>query len=220
VAQDRQAQERAVTQAQIETERELSLVKLHTELELTEQRRQADEQAKLAAIATEARLGEASRAHERQVMAAQMEAELDKVRLEADAQAARHAARMAAIAQEVEHYRMEASLADSKRALAEAELLIAEIAIAKTRAAQELDLAQRRALKEIENAISPEIIQLTVAQQLPQLAAAFQQQMGEVHVTSVNGENPFGFIASAVEGVLGLARSAGLTVGTKPAAES
>jgi flotillin len=220
VAEAQQAQERAVSQAQIETERELSLVKLHTDLEVSEQRRQADEQVKLAAITAEARIGEARRAQERRVMAEQMEAEIDKVRLEAEAQAARHAAQMATAAQEVERYRLQAALAESRRTLAEAELHIVEIEVTKSRVAQELELARTRALKEIENAISPEIIQLTVAQQLPQLAAAFQQQMGEVHVTAVNGANPFGYIAAAVEGVLGLARSAGLSVATKPLAES
>ncbi|WP_437292447.1 hypothetical protein [Sorangium sp. So ce406] len=58
--------------------------------------------------------------------------------------------------------------------------------------------------------MSPEIIRLTVAQQMPALAAAFQQRMGEVHVTAVDGANPFGYIAAAVEGVMGLARAAGL----------
>src|SRR5690348_2726422 len=141
-----------------------------------------------------------------------MGAEIDKVRLEAEAQAARHAARMAAAAQEAEHYRMRAELAEAQQRLAEAELVIAEIELRKTRAAQDLEISRTRVLREIENAISPEAIQLTVAQQLPQLAAAFQQKMGEVHVTAVNGENPFGYIASAMEGVLGLARSAGLSI--------
>jgi hypothetical protein len=56
-----------------------------------------------------------------------------------------------------------------------------------------------------------------VAQELPELAAAFQQSMGQVNVTAVGGENPFGFVAAAVEGVLALARTAGLSV---PAAGS
>jgi hypothetical protein len=50
---------------------------------------------------------------------------------------------------------------------------------------------------------------------LPKVAAAFQQKMGEVHVTAVEGANPFGYIAAAVEGVMGLARSAGLQVPAK-----
>ncbi|XXU90981.1 hypothetical protein WMF21_25195 [Sorangium sp. So ce1099] len=53
---------------------------------------------------------------------------------------------------------------------------------------------------------------VTVAQQMPALAAAFQQRMGEVHITAVDGANPFGYIAAAVEGVMGLARAAGLEV--------
>jgi hypothetical protein len=36
--------------------------------------------------------------------------------------------------------------------------------------------------------------------------------MGEVHITAVDGANPFGYIAAAVEGVMGLARAAGLEV--------
>ena len=50
---------------------------------------------------------------------------------------------------------------------------------------------------------------------LASLAAAFQQRMGEVHVTAVDGANPFGYVAAAVEGVLGLARSAGLELPKK-----
>ena len=34
--------------------------------------------------------------------------------------------------------------------------------------------------------------------------------MGTVHVTAVDGANPFGYIAAAVDGVMGLARAAGL----------
>jgi uncharacterized membrane protein YraQ (UPF0718 family) len=51
-----------------------------------------------------------------------------------------------------------------------------------------------------------------VAQRLPQLTAAFQRQRGEEHITSVDGANPFGYIAAAMAGVFGLARAAGLEV--------
>jgi hypothetical protein len=44
----------------------------------------------------------------------------------------------------------------------------------------------------------------------PSWRGAFQQNMGHVHVTAVGGENPFGFIVAAVDGVLGMARAAGL----------
>jgi hypothetical protein len=36
--------------------------------------------------------------------------------------------------------------------------------------------------------------------------------MREVHVTVVDEANPLGFISAAVEGVMGLARSAGLSL--------
>jgi hypothetical protein len=71
-------------------------------------------------------------------------------------------------------------------------------------------------MRQIENTLTPEVIQLAVANQLPQLALAFQQKMGEVHVTAVDGANPFGYIAAAVEGVMGLARSAGLDLPKAP----
>ena len=56
----------------------------------------------------------------------------------------------------------------------------------------------------------PGAIQLSVARELPRIAMAFQQKLGEIHITAVNGANPFGVVAAAVESVLGLARSAGL----------
>ena len=108
--------------------------------------------------------------------------------------------------------RAQVQLAESRRALAEAEARIVELEVRKEQARQELELSKFRAMREIENTLSPEVIQMTLAQQLPQVAAAFQQKMGEVHVTAVDGANPFGYIAAAVEGVMGLARSAGLKV--------
>ena len=35
-------------------------------------------------------------------------------------------------------------------------------------------------MRDIENTLSPEVIQMALANQLPQVAAAFQQKMGEV----------------------------------------
>jgi hypothetical protein len=142
------------------------------------------------------------------------EADLEKLHQEQQAQAARHAAQMAVLQQEVERVRAQAKAAEARCAIAEAELAITEMEARKTRIAQDPELARARALREIENTLSPESIQMMLAQQLPQVAAAFQQKMGEVHVTAVDGANPFGYIAAAVEGVMGLARSAGLQVPT------
>jgi regulator of protease activity HflC (stomatin/prohibitin superfamily) len=209
------ADDRAAQQARVQAERDVLLAKLHAELELKQRRRTAEEEARLAELAAETRMAEARLIHERQMATQQMEAQIERVRLEAEAQAARHAARMAAAAQEAEQLRVQAAIIEARRSLAEADLAIAELESRKSRFAQELELDRARALRLIENTVSQEIIQLTLAQQLPQLAAAFQQRMGEVHVTAVDGANPFGFIASAIESVLGLARSAGLSLPTK-----
>lgn len=216
VAERKLAQDRARQQEQIKADRELALAKLEAELEIRRQRQAADEKARIDELAAEARLNEARLAHERQMAALQMQAELEKMQHEVAALEARHAAKMAEATSEIELFRQQASIAAARRDIAEAELLIAELDVRKARLSQELDLTKARALRDVENAISQEVIQLTVAQQLPQLAAAFQQKMGEVHITSVDGANPFGYIASAVEGVMGLARSAGLTT-PKPA---
>ncbi len=121
---------------------------------------------------------------------------------------------MAVLQQETERARAQAQMAEARCSIAEAELAMAEMEARKARITQDPELARIKALKDIENTLSPEAIQLVLAQQLPQVAAAFQQKMGEVHVTAVDGANPFGYIAAAVEGVMGLARSAGLQVPT------
>jgi uncharacterized membrane protein YqiK len=230
VAEVKLAQERSLKQAQAEAEREHALAKLHTELELNQRRTEAEEAGRLAHLESEARLAEAKLSHERaiavaqaeaererirheQAMAhAQSEAELERIRHEQESAAARHEGQMAATLQEVERMRAQVQLAESRRALAEAEARIVELEVRKEQARQELELARVRAMRDIENTLSPEVIQMALAQQLPQVAAAFQQKMGEVHVTAVDGANPFGYIAAAVEGVMGLARSAGLKV--------
>ncbi|WP_437570632.1 SPFH domain-containing protein [Sorangium sp. So ce542] len=202
--------ERAVQQGEAEAQRAIELTKLAAEVELRTRRQETSEKARLEEIASGARIEEARLAHEQQIAARSARAEVEKTALEAEAAAARHAAKMAAGAHEIDLLRQRAAIADARRLVAEAELAIAEIEARKARLAQELELGRARALREIENAVSPEIIRLTVAQQMPALAAAFQQRMGEVHVTAVDGANPFGYIAAAVEGVMGLARAAGL----------
>ena len=220
VAEATLAQERATQSAEVETNRMLTLSRLEAELYLKQRKRTAEEESRLADLEAESRLVEARLLHEQQTATRRIEAEIAQVRLSTEAQAARHAARMAEAAQEIEHYRLQAAIAESRRAIAEADLAIAAIEVNKARLTQDLELSRSRTLREIENVISPEVIQLAVAKQLPQLAAAFQQKMGEVHVTAVDGANPFGYIASAIEGVMGLARSAGLKVPAQQAPEA
>jgi hypothetical protein len=212
VTEARVAQQRAAQQAEISAAQEAALAKLAAETTLAERRRAAEESAQLAALAAEARFVEARIAHDQRAAAQKAAAEIERIRLDAEAEAARHASAVARARQELEQHQMHAEVAEAMRRIAEAELGIAEIAAKKQALAQDLELARARALREIENVVSPEIVRLTVAQKLPELAAAFQQQMGEVHVTAVDGANPFGFVAAAVEGVLGLARAAGLPV--------
>ncbi|WP_163862294.1 SPFH domain-containing protein [Myxococcus eversor] len=143
---------------------------------------------------------------------ARAQMELERLRREQEQTAARHEGQLAEQIQEVEKLKAQLQVVQSRRSIAEAEVSIAELEVRRENARQELELARARAMRDIENTISPEVIQMTLAQQLPQVAAAFQQKMGEVHVTAVDGANPFGYIAAAVEGVMGLARSAGLKV--------
>ncbi|HEX5746962.1 MAG TPA: SPFH domain-containing protein [Archangium sp.] len=218
--------ERRMSEAKLAQERALAASKAQAELEKLKLEQQAQtakltNERALAAAKAQAELerlkleqeAEAARlAHERQMAAVKAEAELEKLHQEQQAQTARHGAMMAVLQQEAERARAQAKVAEARCAIAEAELAMAEMDARKARITQDPELAKVRALKEIDNTLSPEAIQLVLAQQLPQVAAAFQQKMGEVHVTAVDGANPFGYIAAAVEGVMGLARSAGLQV--------
>ncbi|ATB41368.1 hypothetical protein CYFUS_006833 [Cystobacter fuscus] len=212
VAEARVAQEHGARQAQVTLERETALAKLNAELEVREREARAEEARELARLETERRMAEARLENARALAAAQAQAELERLKLEAEAQAARHAAEVAKLRQEEERARTEAKAAEARCAIAEAELARTELEARQARIAQEPELARARAQRDIENTLSPESIQLELARQLPKVAAAFQQKMGEVHVTAVDGANPFGYIAAAVEGVMGLARSAGLQV--------
>jgi len=244
VEEARVAKERGTRQAQVGLERETALAKLNAEREVREQKARTEEAQTLARLEAERRMAEAQQENERALSAAQARAALERMNLAQEAEAARleherrmkalqaeaeqeallyerqtlaarHESLMAELQQEEERTRLRAKAAEARCAIAEAELTLAELEARKARMAQDPELARAKALREIENTLSPESIQLVLAQQLPQVAAAFQQNMGEVHVTAVDGANPFGYIAAAVEGVMGLARSAGLQVPAK-----
>jgi flotillin len=223
VSEAKLTQDRALKQGIATSERELALNKLNAELELRQRKQHAEESAKLEQLASESRMADAKLAHERAMAEAQLthernlsaakaEAELEQIRHEQEAAATRHQGQLAATLQEVERLKAQVQVSQARRAIAEAELAVAELDSKKLNVAQELELVRAKAMRDIENTLSPEVIQMTLAQQLPQVATAFQQRMGEVHVTAVDGANPFGYIAAAVEGVMGLARSAGLKV--------
>jgi regulator of protease activity HflC (stomatin/prohibitin superfamily) len=201
VAEAKLVQERNLKQGQANAERELALNKLNAELELRRRREEAEEAARMEQLASEARmaeaklahdraLSEAQLAHERQMAATQAEAalerlrqeqqaEMERIRHEQEAAGARHEGQLASTMQEVERLKAQVQVAQARRAIAEAELAIAQLETQKLTVAQELELSRAKAMRDIENTLSPEVIQMTLANQLPQVAAAFQQKMGE-----------------------------------------
>lgn len=201
---------RTLEQQKAHSEREVQLARVAAESEVRARRQAAEEQVKLEQLAQEARLVEARLSRQRELERTRLEAELEKVQFQAQAAAARHEAELASQEQAAYLLSAQANVALARAQLARAQLEAAEVEAKKAQLAQELELSKARSLKALDNDVSPQAIQLAVAQKLPELAAAFQQQMGQVHVTAVDGANPFGYIAAAVEGVLGLARSAGL----------
>ena len=215
------ATQRAVKHGEAEAERQVALARLQAEAEVKQRRQAADEQAKMEQLAAEARIAESRLAHERAMATARMQAEVEKAQLESQAEAARHAAmmetayakhqaEMAQAQQELQKVEAHMQMLEARKRAAELEVALADLGTRRLVLEQEAELSRLRAERDIQNSHSPEAIQMAVAQQLPQLAAAFQQKMGEVHVTAVDGANPFGYVAAAVEGVMGLARSAGL----------
>ncbi len=210
VEEQRLAQERLTRANQVSAEREFQLAKIKAEQEVRRQKQQAEEAAVMEQAQTHARLAEAKQAAEAHLAQEKLRTEVEQARLEAEAEQARHASRVAEELQQAELMRSRADVAEAKRQLAEIEARTVELEVHKQQLLSKLELERAAKLREIENTLSPEAIQLAIAQKLPEVAQAFQQKMGEVHVTAVDGANPFGYIAAAVEGVMGLARSAGI----------
>jgi hypothetical protein len=202
--------ERAVKLGEAEATRRIELTQLAAKTEVQKRRQEAEEEARLGEIAAAARVAAVKLAEEQRAAEQRLSIEVVRAQLEADVEATRHTASLARVEHELAHLRLQAEMSAARRAIAESEIAIAELAARQAILAQEPELSRARALREIENAVSAGAVQMVVAQRLPDLAAAFQQKMGHVHVTAMSGENPFGFITAAVEGVLGIARAAGL----------
>lgn len=210
VEEARLAQERATRAAQIASEREFQLQKLAAEQEVRQRRQELEERAQQEKALAEQRQALQKLSAEAQLQQERLRQQAEAVQLEAQAQHAQHQARLQDKQQELELLRAQSEAAEARRYLAEIETRTVELEVQKQQLVASLELERAAKLRQIENTLTPEVIQLAVAQRLPELAAAFQQKMGEVHVTAVDGANPFGYIAAAVEGVMGLARSAGL----------
>lgn len=199
VEEQRLSQDRASKSAQLAAEREQHLARIAVQQELKQRQALAEQSAALEKLSAEAALQQEK-----------LRSEMEAIRLRADQELLEHQARLAEESQTIELLRTQAEAAEAKRVLAEIEARTVELEVLKQQHLSRLELERAEKLREIENTLSPEVIQLAVANKLPELAQAFQQKMGEVHVTAVDGANPFGYVAAAVEGVMGLARSAGL----------
>lgn len=210
VRHERQTAEEQAALAKLAAEARVAEARLQAEVEARQRKAEAEERAKMEALAAEERARLQAVGAQARVEQARIQSEIDRARLEAEAQAARHEAELSGARHQAEVARAQAEVAEANRQRVEAELHIVELEQRKTWLGHETELARARAAKEIENSVSPEVIQLQLANQLPHIAAAFQQKMGEVHVTAIDGANPFGYIAAAVEGVMGIAKSAGL----------
>jgi flotillin len=212
IEEARLAQERATKAAQINAEREFQLQKIQAEQEVRMRRQAAEEAALTEKLQADQRQALQKLAAEAQLQQEKLRAAVEQAQLEAQAEQARHQARLAQEVQAEELLRSTSQVAEAKRQLTEIEAKTVELEVLKQQRLTSLETDRAARLRQIENDLSPAVIQLAVANKLPELAAAFQQKMGEVHVTAVDGANPFGYIAAAVEGVMGLARSAGLDV--------
>jgi regulator of protease activity HflC (stomatin/prohibitin superfamily) len=187
-----------------------ALAALEAQAEL--QRRQAEEaeRAKLSELTTSAHLAQMEEATRREREEAAHAAAMERLARAQEEAQARHREALAEAQRRVEVERIRVAAAEAQRQRAEAELALFDLEQHKAERLQAQELERARIERELENFISNETIQLAVAQSLPQLALAFQQKLGTVNVTAVDGANPFGFVAAAVEGVMSLARSAGL----------
>jgi regulator of protease activity HflC (stomatin/prohibitin superfamily) len=204
------AKQRAVQQQETAGQRELELARVAAQREIAEQRQQAEQEAALRAVAAGRQAAEAKLETERALARARLESLVEQARLEADAQALQHQARMAEASQQVERAQAQAEVAFARQRQAEAELQWAQVELERKGQVQALELSRKRGEREIENLYSPEAVQLAITRQLPQLATALHQKLGTVNITSVDGANPFGYVAAAIEGLMSLARAAGL----------
>lgn len=204
VEKTRLDQERAQRQAQLTHQRELELAKLATEQELRSHKGQMEEQTRLDAVAAASRIEQA-----------RISGEIAKTQAEANARQAKHDSDVGAQLEAAALEQAKVRTAEARRALCETELKIVELELKKQELAQSLELQRLERHRQIENTLSPEAIQMQIAHQLPELAKAFQQNMGEVNITAIDGANPYGYIAAAIQGVIGMAESAGLKIKAK-----
>ena len=170
-------------------------------------RAELERRAREAELASERAVGQGAAGAKREVSLAEIGATSDVAERRRLAEEAAELARLTADARAAD---ARLAVLAARRRVVEAELAVAEVEDRRARAILALDLERARGQREVDNDVSAQAIQLVVAQQLPALSAALQGNLGEVHVTAIDGANPFGFVAAAMEALLGLARAAGV----------
>jgi hypothetical protein len=205
-------QQAELARARAQNEREAEAQKAETEA----QARSAKAKAGTTAAEAEARAEERKQAlhAEGERMLLIQRRELDQLRQAQDVEAARATAEAAREAAEAEDAlagaragRARERRASEASAVAEVRRLEAEL----LRLEGEVKAALAERQKATENAISLEKVQSDfVNRTLPEIARSFQQRFGEVKIISTGGENPFGFLVHAFDGVLEIARKSGL----------
>ncbi len=156
--------------------------------EARQARADAERAVALAETAAKQEIDEARRAAEASLREREAQAEIDAHALRTEAQQRRVA---------LARFEREATL--------EARRAEAEIALVEGRARSEVELAAARAERERLEGRA----RLAIAEQLPALAAAVGERIGEVKVVQIGGDgNAFGSIAQAVRSVVELAKGA------------
>ncbi len=193
-------QERATFEGRLAQERLAALRRVELDAEVAAQKQAAKERAELDVVTTAARLEEARRT-----------LELQRAELEARVQSADHAAKLEAQRHAEALWTATAQTTEAELLVREAQKRIAELESDHLRTRQAIEVERAERMRAIENSLSPEVIQLAVANALPQVAQAFKQNFGEVHLTSFDGGNPMAMVGTAIKGVFDVAKSFGLT---------
>ena len=197
LAADKRAEEQARLLAEVEKERQVALA--HQEKERV---------ARLAELAREQAVSEGMR-------------HLEATRFQTDREKAEHEAELAQWAAhaklELERTEQQARL-EMERAHAETQAQLRERGLLVERAAGETANAIALLAKQVDNTVSEEAIRRDFVQTtLPQIAAAFSQNFGEIRFTqfgggSADGADPLTFVAKAFAQVLEVAKGAGIDV--------
>jgi flotillin len=199
----REAQERQAEQqlSAIAHQREGERVRIEAEAEAKRAKAEAEDRASREAIQRKA-----EQAIE-EMKQAQSAAEAEAALREAKAEGERRAAAIE-FAAAIERAQAERKFEAEKSAI-RADAKEAELRWTRVEGDLKNDLA--RALREVENTLSPERLQLElISRGLPEIAKAFNQRFGEIKVFTGASDNPFAFLVHAFESVLEVAKKSGV----------